>query len=237
MTLHSAKGLEFSAVVVAGLEEGLLPHFNSQAEEEDLEEERRLLYVGMTRAKRRLLLTTCKRRRQAGQYKDQEESRFLAEVPGDLVVAEHSPELFQTPRGSGYGSGYGYGSGRTGYGSAPGTYGSNYGSGRGSGGTSSRTTQDIYSFLGKKPKADKSDPRVTKPLKEPTQPSNLRLPFAPETPSGGTPKKGSRVRHEKLGIGKVLDVEGKGDTAKLLVYFDSVGRRKLIAKYANLDVL
>ncbi|MDA8019895.1 MAG: UvrD-helicase domain-containing protein [Thermoanaerobaculia bacterium] len=230
MTLHSAKGLEFSAVVVAGLEEGLLPHFNSQALEEDLEEERRLLYVGMTRAKRRLFLTTCKRRRQAGQYQDQEESRFLAEVPGGHVVAEHSPELFQTTRGAGYG----FGSGRSG---GYGSYGSGFGS-HGSDGTSSRSEQDIYSFLGKKPKAAKrDDPRITKPLREPDRPANLRLPFDPTTPIGGTPKKGSRVRHEKLGLGKVLQIEGQGDAAKLIVYFDSVGRRKLIAKYANLDVL
>ena len=91
MTLHSAKGLEFDTVVVAGLEEGLLPHFNAQTHPDDLEEERRLLYVGMTRAERRLMLTTCKRRRVAGTYQDREESRFLSEIPGDHVVVENSP--------------------------------------------------------------------------------------------------------------------------------------------------
>ena len=85
MTLHSAKGLEFRAVVVAGLEDGLLPHFNSQGAREDVEEERRLLYVGMTRARERLYLTCCRRRRIAGRYQDQAESPFLAELPDQLL--------------------------------------------------------------------------------------------------------------------------------------------------------
>jgi len=85
MTLHSAKGLEFKGVVVAGLEDGLLPHFNSQGAREDVEEERRLLYVGMTRARERLYLTLCRRRRIAGRYQDQTESPFLSEIPSQLL--------------------------------------------------------------------------------------------------------------------------------------------------------
>jgi DNA helicase-2/ATP-dependent DNA helicase PcrA len=98
MTLHSAKGLEFPVVFLCGLEEGLLPHFNAQASAEETEEERRLLYVGMTRAERRLLLTTCRRRRIAGRYQDQLPSRFLAEVPEALVEVEESPALFAGER-------------------------------------------------------------------------------------------------------------------------------------------
>ncbi len=71
MTLHAAKGLEFAVVVVGGLEDGVLPHFNAGGAQDDMEEERRLLYVGMTRAKERLMLTTCRRRRVAGRYQDQ----------------------------------------------------------------------------------------------------------------------------------------------------------------------
>jgi len=98
MTLHSAKGLEFPAVVVAGLEEGLLPHYNTQGRPEDIEEERRLLYVGMTRARRRLCLTTCRRRRIAGRYQDQTESPFLAELPGELLEVEESRALYSGER-------------------------------------------------------------------------------------------------------------------------------------------
>ncbi len=98
MTLHSAKGLEFPAVVVAGLEEGLLPHYNTQGRPEDVEEERRLLYVGMTRARRRLYLTTCRRRRIAGRYQDQTESPFLGELPEELLDVEESRSLYSGER-------------------------------------------------------------------------------------------------------------------------------------------
>jgi DNA helicase-2/ATP-dependent DNA helicase PcrA len=85
MTLHSAKGLEFPVVVIAGLEEGLFPHSRASGEEDDLEEERRLCYVGMTRARSRLVLTGAARRRIFGEYQATEPSRFIDEVPAQLV--------------------------------------------------------------------------------------------------------------------------------------------------------
>jgi DNA helicase-2/ATP-dependent DNA helicase PcrA len=85
MTLHSAKGLEFPVVVLAGLEEGLFPHSRSSDDEEELEEERRLCYVGMTRARSRLVLTGAARRRIFGEYQSSEPSRFIDEVPADLI--------------------------------------------------------------------------------------------------------------------------------------------------------
>lgn len=85
MTLHSAKGLEFPMVILAGLEEGLFPHSRSANDEEELEEERRLCYVGMTRARQRLVLTSAARRRVFGDYQASEPSRFLDEVPFELV--------------------------------------------------------------------------------------------------------------------------------------------------------
>ena len=85
LTLHSAKGLEFPVVVMAGLEEGLFPHFRSREDVEQLEEERRLCYVGMTRAQSRLILTSAARRRVFGEYQKTESSRFLDEVPIELV--------------------------------------------------------------------------------------------------------------------------------------------------------
>jgi DNA helicase-2/ATP-dependent DNA helicase PcrA len=85
MTLHSAKGLEFPTVIVAGLEEGLFPHSRSNADEEELEEERRLCYVGMTRARARLVLTGAARRRVFGEYQASEPSRFIDEVPETLI--------------------------------------------------------------------------------------------------------------------------------------------------------
>ncbi|MGB5813900.1 MAG: UvrD-helicase domain-containing protein [Thermoanaerobaculia bacterium] len=174
MTLHSAKGLEFETVVVGGLEEGLLPHFNSSDEREDIEEERRLLYVGMTRAENKLLLACCRRRRIAGRYQDQLESPFLAEIPQDLLEITESPDLFYDQRTSG-----------------------------------------AYSFFSR------------------------RTPVASEVEdeSAGGLRRGGRVRHASLGEGVILDLEGEGESAKITVFFDRVGKRKLVAKFASLELL
>ena len=115
MTMHSAKGLEFPIVVIAGLEEGLFPHSRSADDEAELEEERRLCYVGITRAERRLVLTSAARRRVFGDYQSTEPSRFIDEIPAELI--EEVPSTFVTPSqsfsqfrsGSGYSSGYGRG--------------------------------------------------------------------------------------------------------------------------------
>jgi DNA helicase-2/ATP-dependent DNA helicase PcrA len=174
MTLHSAKGLEFPAVVVAGLEDGLLPHFNSQGAPEDIEEERRLLYVGMTRAEKRLFLTHCRRRRIAGRYQDREPSSFLAEIPEDCLQMTESPRLFDDER-----------------------------------------TRGVYRFFGHQSTADKTRSHA--------QRQDLY--------------RGRRVRHATLGDGVVLATEGSGDDSKLTIYFDEVGKRKLVVKYAALEYL
>ena len=85
MTMHAAKGLEFPMVIIAGLEEGLFPHSRSAEDDDELEEERRLCYVGMTRARRQLLLTGAARRRVFGEYQSCEPSRFLDEIPATLM--------------------------------------------------------------------------------------------------------------------------------------------------------
>ena len=98
MTLHSAKGLEFPTVILAGLEEGLFPHSRSAEDQEELEEERRLCYVGMTRARARLVLTGAARRRIFGEYQSSEPSRFIDEVPPQLleqVAPTYSSSAYQ----------------------------------------------------------------------------------------------------------------------------------------------
>ena len=85
MSMHAAKGLEFPVVFIAGMEEGLFPHSRSSENEDELEEERRLCYVGMTRAQSQLVLTSAARRRVFGEYQSTEPSRFLDEIPADLV--------------------------------------------------------------------------------------------------------------------------------------------------------
>jgi DNA helicase-2/ATP-dependent DNA helicase PcrA len=85
MTMHAAKGLEFPLVIIAGMEEGLFPHSRSSEDEEEVEEERRLCYVGMTRAQSQLIITGAARRRFFGEYQSTEPSRFLDEIPAELV--------------------------------------------------------------------------------------------------------------------------------------------------------
>src|SRR5688500_10163764 len=114
MTMHSAKGLEFPVVMIAGLEEGLFPHSRSSDDEAELEEERRLCYVGITRAQRRLVLTSAARRRVFGDYQATQPSRFIDEIPPELM--EEVPSAYVAPqassfsqyRASPYGRGGGY---------------------------------------------------------------------------------------------------------------------------------
>jgi DNA helicase-2/ATP-dependent DNA helicase PcrA len=111
MTLHSAKGLEFPVVVICGLEEGLFPHSRSADDEAELEEERRLCYVGITRAQRRLVLTSAGRRRIFGEYQSSEPSRFFDEIPPGLLeevpstYASYGSSVGQS-RGAGLGQGF-----------------------------------------------------------------------------------------------------------------------------------
>jgi DNA helicase-2/ATP-dependent DNA helicase PcrA len=173
LTLHSAKGLEFRAVFVTGLEQGILPHYNAQDRADDVEEERRLLYVGMTRARERLHLSACRRRRVAGRFQDQEPSPFLDEIPRQLLRVEDSQAFADADRARG-----------------------------------------VASFFG----------REERPVVESIE---TKRPFA----------KGRRVRHPQLGDGIVLSVEGQGEAMKLTVFFERAGKRKLVAKYANLELV
>ena len=107
MTLHSAKGLEFPMVILAGLEEGLFPHSRSSGDDDELEEERRLCYVGMTRARQRLVLTGAARRRIFGEYQASEPSRFIDEIPAELVDRVQVPSI-QSSYGHGTHSHYAF---------------------------------------------------------------------------------------------------------------------------------
>jgi DNA helicase-2/ATP-dependent DNA helicase PcrA len=114
MTMHAAKGLEFPTVIVAGLEEGLFPHSRSAEDEDEVEEERRLCYVCMTRAQTRLVLTSAARRRIFGEYQGTSPSRFLLEIPAELMdrIEPEAPR-WQMPAYSTknpYGRKYGQGS-------------------------------------------------------------------------------------------------------------------------------
>ncbi len=191
MTLHSAKGLEYPAVFLTGLEDGLLPHFHASDGASAIEEERRLLYVGMTRAERRLLLSVCRRRMIAGQFQDQQPSPFLLDLPEELVETTRSEDLFRRPR-----------------------------------------TALVHSFFG----ADRSRRAG---FRAPSSPAAHRAPAAqkPTTGPAGVLRPGALVRHATLGKGVVLQLEGTGADARITVFFDQAGKRKLVKSYARLDVL
>lgn len=157
-TLHAAKGLEFSAVFVVGLEEGLLPHGQSGEEPEELEEERRLLYVGMTRAKDELTLTHADRRLVYGKVQLRSPSRFLDEIPVKALEQRAAPRPIQPT---------------------------------------------IFD-------------------REPEEPSTPAL------------SRGRRVRHPRYGYGVILAEEGSGDETRLTVYFDRAGKKRFVARYADL---
>ena len=91
MTLHAAKGLEFPIVFMVGLEEGIFPHSKSLFNPQQLEEERRLCYVGLTRAKEKVFLSFALRRTQFGSVQVNPPSRFLGEIPESLLTAEEIP--------------------------------------------------------------------------------------------------------------------------------------------------
>jgi DNA helicase-2/ATP-dependent DNA helicase PcrA len=188
MTLHAAKGLEFPTVVLAGLEEGLFPHLRSVQSEEDLEEERRLCYVGMTRARTRLVLTSAARRRVFGDYQATDPSRFLDEIPADLI--ERIEPSYQTARPS------------------PSHY-------------EFRTNP----YGARRPRRDG--------VREERRPD---FSYEDEDQSGPTVRPGMRVRHPMFGLGTVLNVEEQHDDFKVVVRFAAVGVKKLLAKYARLEL-
>jgi DNA helicase-2/ATP-dependent DNA helicase PcrA len=241
MTLHAAKGLEFPLVFLAGLEEGLFPHSRTLLNPEELEEERRLCYVGMTRAMTTLVLSRAQYRRRYGNDAPELSipSRFLEEVPGQLVEnlsGSRSP-AWSTPAYS-YGAAArrGYGNRSTASSDFEGRHynyeDENQETPRPS--TGQRTSlknerveghsiDNIAKFFGGKGGAVK--------------PGSFARPAMdlPESSGAAGLKKGQRVRHAKYGEGTVLIREGEGDEAKLTVMFNRHGMKKLMEKFANLQ--
>ena len=236
MTLHAAKGLEFPLVFLAGLEEGLFPHSRTLNSPEELEEERRLCYVGMTRAMNTLILTRAHYRRRYGNDMPEMSipSRFLEEVPSELVenLGGRSP-AWSTPA---YTAARGEGrrhsnSGRTHFNyedesqETPRSVAVNPSSGRDAsakGKGAEGSLDNIARFFGSKSGGGRLG-TFARPAME--------IPAA----SGATAlRKGQRVMHAKYGEGTVLLREGDGEDAKLTVHFARHGVKKLMEKFANL---
>jgi DNA helicase II / ATP-dependent DNA helicase PcrA len=237
MTIHTAKGLEFPVVVLAGCEDDILPHINSALEEAGLEEERRLFYVALTRAERRVYLLHAMRRRRFGTWQDALPSRFLREVP-DALIERRRLNL---------GFGQGHGSGRDLFGGGSGGRG-----GRGGGaprepvrpstwqGGSSRG----WSGGQEGPRAPSTPRRV-----EPHEWGSSNRPRGGAGPAGGHGAgdpwhddvtqqpgfyEGQMVTHGIFGAGVVARVEGSGDDLQVTVDFAAYGRKHLNPKFAPL---
>jgi DNA helicase-2/ATP-dependent DNA helicase PcrA len=238
MTLHAAKGLEFPLVFLAGLEEGLFPHSRTLMNPEELEEERRLCYVGMTRAMNTLILSRAHYRRRYGNDAPEQSipSRFLEEVPGHLVenLGGRSP-AWAVPA---YGNGRGYGAGRRqGYSGDSESRHYNYedenqdssrfsysqSTGPKDKGQESGSIDNIARFFGG---------RMVKPGSFGRSRPQMDI---PEANGAANLKKGQRVRHSKYGEGTVVMRDGDGDEAKLTVLFPQHGLKKLMEKFANLQ--
>jgi DNA helicase-2/ATP-dependent DNA helicase PcrA len=247
MTLHAAKGLEFPLVFLTGMEEGLFPHSRTLTDPTGLEEERRLCYVGMTRAMDTLVMTRARYRRRYGSDMPEASiaSRFLEEVPARLVEDLGSPPARPQFSGSEYGSGYG-GAYATPYPKANRFGRSNAEEGERhysyededqSGERAPTRTVNRAGYAGRSPAAGQSMDNIASFFAARGQKIS-RPKLEVEAPTGKTGlKQGSRVRHPKYGEGTVFRREGDGDDAKITVQFQEHGVKKLVEKFAQLERL
>ena len=241
MTLHAAKGLEFPLVLLCGLEEGLFPHSRTFLNADDIEEERRLCYVGMTRAMDQLVLTRAIYRRRYGTDMPEASvpSRFLEEIPAELMeemgtsrsrsgTRWHSPtspkngEKWGTPV-----SGY-PGRARTGV-SEP--HGQHYA-------YEDEDQSAVWKQApGKKPAAPKYNSIDNIAEFFASRGKKFNMPkISMEEPKGRRGfRPGQKVKHPKYGEGTVYQREGEGEEAKLTVQFPRFGLKKLVEKYAQLE--
>ena len=235
MTMHSAKGLEFPVVFVVGAEEGIFPGIRSIGDAEEMEEERRLCYVAMTRAKERLYMVCANQRMLYGRTSSNRPSRFLEEIPEEHVersgqapmsgqwrIEESSwrPEReFYDEEESGYSYGEGHRSGGYSYG------GSGYPS---SGGYSSGG-----GYQSRRPAYGQSRPGGGSPVSRPARSKQSILKAAAKAaPPLPDFQKGEMVMHKAFGKGMILSLSKMGNDALIEVAFDNVGTKKLMLRSA-----
>jgi len=237
MTLHAAKGLEFPLVFLGGLEEGLFPHSRTFLQPDDIEEERRLCYVGMTRAMDTLILTRAVYRRRYGTDLPEASipSRFLEEIPVELVEDLGKPRRGRVAAGDSPAFGYS----RTGrprpHQQAHEQESSHY----------AYEDEDQSAAWANQQKARTPAPYSGKPYNSieniadffASRGKKFSVPKLPvEAPRGRKGfRPGQKVRHPKYGEGTVYQREGEGEDAKITVQFPRFGLKKLVEKYAQLE--
>ncbi len=218
MTLHSAKGLEFPVVFLVGMEEGIFPGYKSIGEPKELEEERRLCYVGITRAKEYLFLTCSKQRTIFGSTSCNQVSRFLREIPSDLL------DGYDKALGEKQESNNLFGDSKYSW-----TYGS-------------KDNGNIKTY-----KIDKQEPSVAASSNSNNNGfmfrtaesflNNLTKKSTGANVDLSKYKAGVKIYHKKFGEGIISNVEPEGDDLKVDINFDKVGHKRLMAKFANLEII
>ena len=242
MTIHAAKGLEFATVFVVGLEENIFPSPLAAISVRELEEERRLLYVAITRAEKHCILTNAKNRFRYGKMEFDNPSRFIDEIDASLI--EGGEEAPESSFGGGRSSFGGYGSS------------SRYGSDGGYGG---RMPWDRdrsgyrRDYQNSKPVASQfmADPKpgfksvravnaVHRIMGDTASSSSVALAgssTSKASSAAGSLSEGCRIEHQRFGIGKVLKIEGTGENTKATVEFQNAGTKQLLLKFAKFTIL
>ena len=236
MTIHAAKGLEFATVFVVGLEENIFPSPLAAVSVRELEEERRLLYVAITRAEKHCILTNAKNRFRYGKMEFDNPSRFIDEIDASLIEGgEETPESsFGGGRSSygGYGSEGGYG-GRMPWDRDRSGYGRGY-----------QNSKPVASQFMADPKPGFKSVRavnaVHRIMGDTASSSSVALAgssASKASSAAGSLSEGCRIEHQRFGIGKVLKIEGTGENTKATVEFQNAGTKQLLLKFAKFTIL
>ncbi|WP_216387057.1 DNA helicase PcrA [Arcanobacterium phocae] len=209
MTIHTAKGLEFPVVFATGFEDGTFPHIRALASATELAEERRLAYVALTRARQRLYITRAATRSQWGAPQELPPSRFLDEIPDEVIDWRRSASAMDTVRSSSWGSA------RDSWGAKRNNW-------------STVDDDDFAPVIGRG--SGKFTPgKILETEPEPVQFSN------PDPDISGGINVGDKVRHAKFGTGKVISFEGSGKSTVAKVRFDSGAVKRLMLRFAPLE--
>ena len=239
MTIHAAKGLEFATVFVVGLEENIFPSPLAAISVRELEEERRLLYVAITRAEKHCILTNAKNRFRYGKMEFDNPSRFIDEIDASLIEGgEEAPESsFGGERSSfgGYGSSSRYGS--------DGGYGGRMPWDRDRSGyrRDYQNSKPVASQFMADPKLGFKSVRavnaVHRIMGDTASSSSVASSVSNASSAAGSLTEGCRIEHQRFGIGTVLKIEGTGENTKATVEFQNAGTKQLLLKFAKFTIL
>ncbi|CCY80481.1 putative ATP-dependent helicase PcrA [Prevotella sp. CAG:1185] len=222
MTVHSAKGLEFPVVFVVGLEENIFPSSLSMGSKRELEEERRLLYVAITRAERHCILTYAKNRYRYGKVEMESPSRFLTDIAREFVDVDDAKDIFMKSMSSYSSHGLSYSSENRWQNSRP-----------------------VATQFKADPKPREALHRDVPPVSDTFSPRFKRLQAAAAGLSASRKqqavsneiKENSVIEHERFGIGTVIRLEGSGENTKATVQFKNAGIKQLLLKFARFKII